>query len=948
LVSAAGVDEFKVKRQEVFEFAQKPAVTREGDKVTIAFAAKGFCDATVAIEDAEGRIVRHLVSGVLGDNAPPPFQKSSKKQTLVWDGKNDKGEYVDDKDSHTVRVSLGLKPGYEKDLLASPHQRVGAQAPLMAANEEGVVVYDGLGTDFVKLFDHEGNYVRTIYPFPSSTLNQVNGLRWHVFPQDGKRLPLKDGYQLASLLTSGTSGFFLMRKPEIYYGGIAASAMAVRGRRIALAHLKLNRLATDSITQGLPLEGPRTALQVPIQGENRQIGPTSAAFSPDGKTLYLTGYVWHFGFAYHHGGVSGCLHGVWQIDFETDKEGRPFAGEMTEQGHGVDNAHFTVPTSVEVDAQGRVYVSDYVNDRIQIFSPDGKFLKSISTPKPAKVLVHQKTGEIFAFSWTATGPSYQIQRNRNFNPQQVKPSLHRYQSFEAPSLTRKSDLDQGFGVALDSWAPPLTLWTVVGKGLVTRELIEYWGAGNFGRAAADEWTDAGIKLRVEKDDRWVVKRDFGAEVTKKLKHARPPDFARQRLYWNPAAEKLYVAMDGGFGKSFSRAFRIDPETEKIDIVELPFDAEDLCFDLNGLAYLRTDGEVARFDSRTWREVPWDYGEERPGLSFSGGRRSEKLASVLPTPGNRPVCWHQGGMSVSAKGHLVVAACSQEKAPSRNGWKDSMLQQAGKPYTPAIYPGRIRWNEVHIWDQHGKLIHEDAFPGITDVGGIFLDVEDSLYVMAAPSRVLDGAGYFDRMSGTLIKARPGKVKVLGTGEAQVPLPKEMQPKRAPDVQNGRAGSAWVEGSEWFYGGVGYNGFNAPGAPSCDCWHSRFALDLLGRSFAPEMGHYSVAVLDSGGNLIVRVGQYGNVDDGKPLVKSELGSRKSESAEEIGVTPHSAIRVPRSIGGDEVGLFHPSYIATHTDRRLFIHDPGNQRIVSVKLGYHAEEKVALKDVKDTEKK
>lgn len=38
-------------------------------------------------------------------------------------------------------------------------------------------------------------------------------------------------------------------------------------------------------------------------------------------------------------------------------------------------------------------------------------------------------------------------------------------------------------------------------------------------------------------------------------------------------------------------------------------------------------------------------------------------------------------------------------------------------------------------------------------------------------------------------------------------------------------------------------------------------------------------------------------------------------------------------------HGATYATDTDRRLFIADPGNQRIASVKLGYHAEEKVAL---------
>ncbi len=69
---APDLDEFKVKRHEVFEFARKPQVKRSGDRVTIRFASKGYCDATVAIEDAKGRTLRHLASGVLGPNAPEP------------------------------------------------------------------------------------------------------------------------------------------------------------------------------------------------------------------------------------------------------------------------------------------------------------------------------------------------------------------------------------------------------------------------------------------------------------------------------------------------------------------------------------------------------------------------------------------------------------------------------------------------------------------------------------------------------------------------------------------------------------------------------------------------------------------------------------------------------------------------------------------------------------
>ena len=42
-----------------------------------------------------------------------------------------------------------------------------------------------------------------------------------------------------------------------------------------------------------------------------------------------------------------------------------------------------------------------MNDRVQVFSPEGKFLKEIKASKPAVVKVNRKTGEIWVFSWIA-------------------------------------------------------------------------------------------------------------------------------------------------------------------------------------------------------------------------------------------------------------------------------------------------------------------------------------------------------------------------------------------------------------------------------------------------------------------------------------------------------------------------------------------------------------------
>ena len=256
-----------------------------------------------------------------------------------------------------------------------------------------------------------------------------------------------------------------------------------------------------------------------------------------------------------------------------------------------------------------------------------------------------------------------------------------------------------------------------------------------------------------------------------------------------------------------------------------------------------------------------------------------------------------------------------------------------PETPNLFPGRARCQELHVWDKHGKLVYEDAVPGLYMLNGAAIDNADNLYVMAVGNRVIDNKPYPGVMADTLMKFRPGKARVLSAGgRAEVPLSRELQPKRSADLAgcfyNGRM---WVEGAEWLFGGVGFDGYNGGSFSGriCGCINSRFTLDYFARSFAPEIYRYSVAVLDANGNLIMRIGRYGNVDDGQPL------------------DPKAGPPNARSLGGDEVGLFHPLFVATHSDRRLFISDFGNFRILSVKLGYHAEEKVALKDVKDEKK-
>jgi hypothetical protein len=549
---------------------------------------------------------------------------------------------------------------------------------------------------------------------------------------------------------------------------------------------------------------------------------------------------------------------------------------------------------------------------------------------------------LWVFSYTETGVSNEIFRTIGIKERlNVKPLLTRFGPFDKPSRLSEQELPLTGGVdggsarghtyhlALDSWAEPTTIWALGRKRQFSGNL-DVWLDGWRGSA---DWSSDGFQLLVEKEGRWVSRRNFAQEATASIKRVEPVQVA-QRLYVNPRNARLYV-LEQDWLKSKPFLVEINPETGKVILLNLPFDPEDLCFDMDGRIYLRTDVNIVRYDPDTWHEIPWDYGEEREQVSFNGKPTAKNLVSVLPLPGGRPVCFHQGGLWISPRGHLAVSCFNSndpELAPSSESWRGVAPKR--KLYTPTLFPGRACWQEVHVWDKHGKAIRTDMVPGLFMLNGLAIDAADNIYAMAVGNRMIGGKPYPGLFANTLMKFKPGKGRVLCAGGTKIAISDELKPQRPPDLRRGWYGGspAWVEGADWLFGGVGYDGFNGGQFTGrlCGCMNSRFTLDNYSRSFAPDIYRSDVAVLDSNGNLIMRIGRYGNVEDGVPLQAQ-------------GGPPGT-----RSLGGDEVGLFQPLFLATHSDRRLFIADYGNFRILSVKLGYHAEEKVTLKNVPDRAQK
>jgi hypothetical protein len=167
-------------REEKFEFAAKPQVAKGQDRWIITFAATAACDATVTIINKEGKIVRHLASGVLGKNAPYPFQQNSLAQKLEWDGLADDFKKTDSTGCR-VKVGLGLHAAFERNMGFDPYdlgrpdgEKERGKATMYTAPGADGQFYVGLTYcgPCVRLFSKEGKYVRTVLPLSSSDMEK--------------------------------------------------------------------------------------------------------------------------------------------------------------------------------------------------------------------------------------------------------------------------------------------------------------------------------------------------------------------------------------------------------------------------------------------------------------------------------------------------------------------------------------------------------------------------------------------------------------------------------------------------------------------------------------------------------------------------------------------------------------------------------------------------------
>jgi hypothetical protein len=143
-----------------------PTVTKAAEGFRIEFAIDKPDDVVVRIVDAQGKTLRNLASGVIGfARSPEPFRAGSLSQKVAWDGQ------VDGKPAPAgcrVEVGVGLAPRFDGFVAHDP----GQPQPLLnqlVVDAKGRV-YLGLHNSQARTdptiirLDRDGNYLDMIYP----------------------------------------------------------------------------------------------------------------------------------------------------------------------------------------------------------------------------------------------------------------------------------------------------------------------------------------------------------------------------------------------------------------------------------------------------------------------------------------------------------------------------------------------------------------------------------------------------------------------------------------------------------------------------------------------------------------------------------------------------------------------------------------------------------------
>lgn len=228
------------------EFTERPSARSSDDGDEIRFGVAEATDVEVAIIDRDGAVVRRLAARAV----------EASEQTFLWDGADDRGQTVDAKRGpFQARVRLGLRPVFDEFIGDNPGAlglvralAVGPGGELFVFHVFGEV-HPSDGSPTCTVLDLDGNYLRTILPFPGGLPDrQLQGLK-RLTLENGSKVPLLYQAETRSLLP-GAGDLSAQRPVATSDGRIAFVAIREGPKRYAQAGI--NQILVLQTATGVP------------------------------------------------------------------------------------------------------------------------------------------------------------------------------------------------------------------------------------------------------------------------------------------------------------------------------------------------------------------------------------------------------------------------------------------------------------------------------------------------------------------------------------------------------------------------------------------------------------------------------------------------------------------------------------------------------------------------
>ncbi|MBL8025448.1 MAG: hypothetical protein JNL74_03510 [Fibrobacteres bacterium] len=833
-------------------FVSGPTISDEGANISIKFATNEYTDVEVAVLDSNDKVIRHLAAGKLGLRPPVPFTPSSLSQTIYWDKKDDMGRTY--AGTFDVKVGLGLMATFSR--LYAPDTTTRLAYPILGVTTDAdgnVYVLFRVGATIrgiTKLvaYDKNGRYLRTLHPY--SGYHDESKLKGF------GRIKTEDGRYIPKSYMANHPTFF----PEFQYPYRSGMAMTKDNRLILCNtggdaawygnHSNITRLLIinrDGTCPGDSIFGPL------VRRKYSQSSQVQVALSPSDKEAYVTGLY----------GVPA----VYKVPLSyTTGMARCFFGDTV--SGGTDSLKLGRPKGVATDSENRVYITDSLLNRLIVADSSGRLLAIRNVTSADQIHVHPITKAVYVMQ---------------LNPVAGKVQITKYSPF--PAL----DSVCSFSTTWDAnWAssskshPPVFALSVT--GVLTRLIL-----------SSPLYNDPKLRIITDNGLTLTISTDVIPSVNPSVSWAGATVDAPGYLAVSPDGKTAYVGLD--------KLNKINLESGAISSSTIR--GRDIEYGPNGLLYVwalkdRLDSAIVRYDAAE-RIVPFNGGRmacsTRVPLSYQG-----------PDFGSR-------GFTVAGDGSIYVL-------------------QAHTGRSGAIHKDNITF--LDKYDSTGVLAQDSIIRGNTSTSGIQVDLRGNLYVAlnAKPRGVYYPEGIVptqlpDPLStsinrpwsidysylnhylthyGSIFKFPPSGGSQLLTGTLVTAIPNgTLTADTVPVMQaTGMYRYAFeIKGAEWQHLGIspstGYG--EDQGDPTCNCFHARYTVDGFGRVIYPDALRYQVAIIDNNRNMLLRFGEYGNIDQTGP------GS----------VVPSPAIP-----------FCQPMYVRK-VNNEIFVSDVGNNRIVKVNLGH-----------------